>query len=195
MLSLFFITSTQSAISFLMAFYLHDILHFWPSQTGWVMVTNSVVIVMIAPIAGWLSDRMGSRLLCTAGSILIVISQFFIVIGCGFFDPAHHPSSDAFRIRVGILNSPNQSAILGSAPRDKVGTASGMNTTAARTGGAMGVALSATLFTDGLTAAGLSPLQVESLKVGALHPRFSSVHSTTRFTLSISLPCLPYSFP
>ena len=40
-----------------------------------------------------------------------------------------------------IFNSPNQSAILGSVPRDEVGTASGMNTTTARTGGAMGVAL------------------------------------------------------
>jgi hypothetical protein len=37
-----------------------------------------------------------------------------------------------------------------------------MNTTAARTGGAMGVALSATLFTYGLTSAGLTRAQVES---------------------------------
>jgi len=49
MLSLFFITSTQSAISFLMPFYLQNILHFSPSQMGWIIVASSVVIVMFAP--------------------------------------------------------------------------------------------------------------------------------------------------
>ena len=74
----FFITSTQSAISFLMPFYLQNILHYSPSQMGWIIVANSAVIVMIAPLAGWLSDRLGSRLLCTFGSIIIVIGQYFI---------------------------------------------------------------------------------------------------------------------
>ncbi len=78
MLSLFFITSTQSAISFLLPFYLQNILHFTPTQMGFIIIANSVVIVLVAPIAGWLSDRMGSRLLCTIGAALIVIGQFFI---------------------------------------------------------------------------------------------------------------------
>ncbi|HXG50309.1 MAG TPA: MFS transporter [candidate division Zixibacteria bacterium] len=163
MLSLFFITSTQSAISFLMPFYLQNILHFTPTQMGWILISNSVVIVLVAPVAGWMSDRMGSRLLCTAGAALIVVGQFFIgALGTG---------SSAARIIFPLLltglgwavfNSPNQSAILGSVPRDKIGVASGMNTTTARTGGAMGVALSASLFTYGLAAAGLSSAELES---------------------------------
>jgi EmrB/QacA subfamily drug resistance transporter len=163
MLSLFFITSTQSAISFLMPFYLQNILRFSASQMGWIMIANSVVIVMIAPIAGWLSDRMGSRLLCTVGSVLIVIAQFFIAsLGLDASIPRIIFPLVLTGLGWAIFNSPNQSAILGSVPRDKVGTASGMTTTAARTGGAMGVAISATLFTYGLAAAGLSPLQIES---------------------------------
>jgi len=163
MFSLFFITSTQSAISFLMPFYLQDVLRFSPTQMGWIIIANSAVIVLVAPIAGWLSDRMGSRLLCTIGSAIIVIGQFFI---------ASLPiDASIWRIIAPLLligfgwaifNSPNQSAILGSVPRDEVGTASGMNTTTARTGGAMGVALSATLFTYGLSAAGMSRAQIES---------------------------------
>jgi hypothetical protein len=78
MFSLFFITSTQSAISFLMPFYLQNVLHFSPTQMGWIIIANSVVIVMVAPIAGRLSDRAGSRLLCTIGSALIVVGQFFL---------------------------------------------------------------------------------------------------------------------
>jgi EmrB/QacA subfamily drug resistance transporter len=163
MLSLFFITSTQSAISFLMPFYLQNILHFSPTHMGWILIANSVVIVLIAPIAGWLSDRMGSRLLCTAGSALIVIGQFFIAsLGVDSSIPRIILPLLLIGLGWAIFNSPNQSAILGSVPRDKVGTASGMNTTTARTGGAMGVALSATLFTYGLAAAGLTRAQVES---------------------------------
>lgn len=163
MLSLFFITSTQSAISFLMPFYLQDVLRFSPTQMGWIIIANSVIIVMVAPIAGWLSDRMGSRLLCTVGSGIIVIGQFFIA---SLSIDASVPRIILPLLLIGfgwaIFNSPNQSALLGSVPRDKVGTASGMNTTTARTGGAMGVALSATLFTYGLAAAGMTRAQVES---------------------------------
>ena len=77
-LSLLFITSTQSAIQFLMPFYLQSIMGFTPSQMGWIIITNSIVIVMVAPIAGALSDRFGSRLLCTIGTSLVVLAQFLI---------------------------------------------------------------------------------------------------------------------
>ena len=163
MFSLFFITSTQSAISFLMPFYLQDVLRFSPTQMGWIIIANSAVIVLVAPIAGWLSDRMGSRLLCTIGSAIIVIGQFFIA-SLPIDASIWRIIAPLLLIGLGgaIFNSPNQSAILGSVPRDEVGTASGMNTTTARTGGAMGVALSATLFTYGLAAAGMSRAQIES---------------------------------
>jgi EmrB/QacA subfamily drug resistance transporter len=162
-LSLFFITSSQAAVSFLMPFYLQDILRFSPTQMGWIIIANSVVIVMIAPIAGWLSDRLGSRLLCTAGATLIVIGQFFIAT---LALDSSVPRIIAPLLLTGlgwaIFNSPNQSAILGSVPKDKFGTASAMNTTMARSGAAMGVALSATLFTYALAAAGLPSSAIES---------------------------------
>jgi hypothetical protein len=106
---------------------------------------------------------MGSRLLCTIGSGLIVIGQFFIAsLGIEASIPRIILPLLLIGLGWAIFNSPNQSAILGSVPRDKLGTASGMNTTTARTGGAMGVALSATLFTYGLAAAGLPRTQIES---------------------------------
>lgn len=190
MFSLFFITSTQSAISFLMPFYLQNILHYSPSQMGWIIIAGSVVIVIFAPVAGWLSDRLESRLLCTVGSGLIVIAQFFIAsLGLDSSIPRIIFPLMLSGLGWALFNSPNQSAILGSVPRDKVGAASGMNTTTARTGGAMGVALSATLFTYGLTAAGLSPLQIESPQSWGASPNIfvrsfnHTVHIVNFFTL------------
>lgn len=162
MFSLFFITSTQSAIGFLMPFYLQTVMGFSPSQMGWIIIANSVVIVMVAPVAGWMSDRFGSRLLCTMGSGFIVLGQFLIAsLGLGSSVPRIIFPLALSGLGWAIFNAPNQSAILGSVPRDKLGTASGMNSTTARTGGAMGIALSATLFTYGLAAAGLSRAQIE----------------------------------
>lgn len=162
-LSLFFITSTQSAISFLMPFYLQIIMGYTATQMGWIIITNSAVVVIMAPLAGWLSDRLGSRLLCTLGAALIVTGQYFIAFLT--------LESTAIRIMLPLVltglgwaafNSPNQSAILGSVPRDKIGSASGMSVTTARIGGATGTALSATLFTHGLTSAGLAQTEIES---------------------------------
>lgn len=190
MFSLFFITSTQSAISFLMPFYLQSILHFSPTHMGWIIIANSVVIVMVAPVAGWLSDRMGSRLLCTIGSGLIVVGQFLIAsLGLDSSIPRIIFPLLVNGFGWAIFNSPNQSAILGSVPRDKLGTASGMNTTTARTGGAMGVALSATLFTYGLAAAGMTHAQVESPQLWGEAPEIfvhsfnHTVHIVNIFTL------------
>ena len=189
-LSLFFITSTQSAISFLMPFYLQNILHYSATQMGWIIIANSVVIVLIAPIAGWLSDRMGSRLLCTVGSSVIVVGQFFIA-SLGLNPSVIRLIFPLAITGLGwaIFNSPNQSALLGSVPRDKLGTASGMNTTTARTGGAMGVSLSATLFTYGLAGAGLSRAQIEAPQSWGAAPEVfvesfnHTVHIVNIFTL------------
>jgi EmrB/QacA subfamily drug resistance transporter len=189
-LSLFFITSTQAAISFLMPFYLQNIRGFSPSQMGWLLIANSVVIVMFAPVAGWMSDRLGSRLLCTVGSGLIVIAQFFIAfLGLDSSIPQIIFPLALSGLGWAIFNSPNQSAILGSVPREKLGTASGMNTTAARTGGAMGVALCATIFTYGLATAGLTTSQIESPESWGVSPEIfvrsfnHTVHIVNFFTL------------
>ena len=57
---------------------LQSIMGFSPSKMGWIIIASSVMIVLVAPFAGWLSDRLGSRPLCTVGSSLIVIAQFFL---------------------------------------------------------------------------------------------------------------------
>jgi len=162
-LSLLFITSTQAAIQFLMPFYLQSIMGFTPSQMGWIIITNSIVIVMVAPIAGALSDRFGSRLLCTAGASLVVLAQFLIAS----LTRSSSVPSIMFPIALtglglAIFGSPNQSAILGSVPQDKVGGAAGMSVTTGRIGASCGVALATTLFTYGLSIGGLTPAQVQS---------------------------------
>jgi MFS family permease len=162
-LSLLFITGTQSAIAVLLPFYLQNVMGFTPTQMGWIVIANSVVIIMVAPIAGGLSDRFGSRLLCSIGATIIVIGQFLIA--------SLDRQSTVFQIVFpqaltglgwAVFNSPNQSAILGTVPRDKVGAASGMTVTTARIGAVIGIALSGVLLTQGLYSGGMPSEQIES---------------------------------
>jgi MFS family permease len=114
-------------------------------------------------VAGWLSDRFGSRLLCTTGCALIAIAQLLIsTVGLDTAVPRIVIALAIQGLGWALFNSPNQSAILGAVPMDRVGSASGMVATAARTGGAMGVALSATLFSSVMHAVGVSREQIET---------------------------------
>ena len=68
---------------------------------------------------------------------------------------------------------------------EKIGASAGMIATTARTGGAMGVALSATLFGYLLSAAGLSGGQIESPESWRAAPEiFMGAFSTTIFVLN-----------
>src|SRR4029453_8375062 len=90
---------------------------------------------------------LGSRLLCTVGVGVIAVAQIFLA--------TLDLHSSLLRIMLplviwgigwALFKAPNQSPILSAVSQDRMGAAAGMIATTARTGGALGVALSATLF-------------------------------------------------
>ena len=160
-LSLFLVSATLSAINFLLPFFLQNLLGYSPSQVGWIIVADSVIIMIMAPIAGALSDRLGSRLLCTVGCAVVAVAQFFLAT----LDLHSSLIRIIFPLALwgvgwALFNAPNQSSILGAVNPEKIGAAAGMIATTARTGGAMGVALSATVFGYLLSVAGMSGSQI-----------------------------------
>jgi EmrB/QacA subfamily drug resistance transporter len=162
-LSLFLITLSLSAINFLLPFYLQNFLGYSPSQMGWIIIADSLIIMFMAPIAGTLSDRLGSRLLCTIGCAVVVIAQFFVgSLGLESSLPRIMLPLALWGVGWALFNAPNQSATLGAVSHDKLGAAAGMIATTARTGSAMGVAMAGTIFSSLLTAAGLSPAETQS---------------------------------
>jgi len=162
-LSLFFLTASQSAISVLIPFYLQNLMGFTPTQMGWILIGGSVVIIFVAPIAGRLSDRFGSRILCSLGAALMISGQYLIG-SLTLQSTLFQMILPQLLIGLGwaLFNSPNQSAIMSTVSRDKVGAASGMTLTTARIGGAIGIALSGAIMTHALGSSGLTPAQIES---------------------------------
>ncbi|HEY7714529.1 MAG TPA: MFS transporter [Candidatus Binatia bacterium] len=184
--SLFLVAGTLSAINFLLPFYLQYLLGYSPSQVGWIIVADSLVIMIMAPIAGALSDRLGSRLLCTIGCAIVALAQFFLA--------SLDIHASLLRIMVplviwgvgwALFNAPNQSSILGAVSPEKIGAGAGMIATTARAGGAMGVALSATLFGHLVAAAGFSSTQIGDPENWRAAPEtFMDAFSTTIYVLN-----------
>jgi MFS family permease len=127
------------------------------------LIGGSAVIIVLAPVAGRLSDRFGSRILCSVGAAIMIIGQYFIG-SLTLRSTVFQMIFPQLLIGLGwaLFNSPNQSAIMSTVPRDKVGAASGVTLTTGRIGGAMGIAISGAMMTYALGANGLTPAQIES---------------------------------
>jgi MFS family permease len=133
--------------TFLMPFYLIDGLGHSASQTGLIVAVVSLITLMIAPLSGWLSDKIGFRLLCTVGMSLMCLALFSI-------SRLNIESSTTdvvlklvvFGIGSGLFQSPNNSSIIGSSPKNRLGTASAMIATSRQVSISLGTAISGTVF-------------------------------------------------
>jgi MFS family permease len=102
-----------------------------------------------APISGALSDKIGSRFLSTSGMVLIGVGLFLLSRLTGSSSNIQILLSLAVTgLGTGIFISPNTSALMGSAPRDRQGIASGILATARNLGMVLGVGMAGAIFTS-----------------------------------------------
>ena len=111
----------------LMPFYAENVLGYDPQQTGLLMATVPVALGTIAPVSGSLSDRFGSRPITVAGLAMLTVG--FLAVSS--LDAETTTLGYVLRflpvgLGMGMFQSPNNSAIMGAAPRDRLGIASGM---------------------------------------------------------------------
>jgi len=144
----------------LLPFYLQDALGRSQVETGLLMTPWPLATAIVAPLSGRLADRYPAGLL---GSIGLAI--FALGLGALALMPAAPSVLDiAWRmmfcgVGFGIFQSPNNRAIIDSAPRERSGGASGMLGTARLLGQTMGAALAALMLgilAEQATAAGLA---------------------------------------
>ena len=116
-------------------------------QTGLLLTPWPLAVAVIAPFTGRLSDRYPAGLLGGCG--LAVMAAGLALLG---LLPAHPATSDiVWRMLIcgigfGFFNTPNNRAILTSAPPTRAGAASGMQATSRLLGQSMGAALVALMF-------------------------------------------------
>jgi len=100
------------------------------------------VMGLVSPLAGWLSDRVGTRPLATLGLGVITVG-YLLVGGLRLDTPAweYLLRIACLGLGMGLFQAPNNSAILGAVPRQQLGTASGLLSLSRHLGQATGVAL------------------------------------------------------
>ncbi len=139
----------MAANTFLLPFYLIDGLAHSASTTGLLLATVPLTTLVIGPPSGWLSDKIGSRLLCTVG-ITLIFMALFLLSGL----EAESSNADillrlvVLGVGIGMFSSPNNSSIMGSVPRDKLSTASAMIATGRQIGMSIGIAIAGSIFTN-----------------------------------------------
>jgi len=131
----------------LMPFYLENVLGYTPSEVGLLLAVVPIGLGISAPLSGSLSDRFGTRPITVIGLAVLVIGYYalsslkvdssaagyilrFLPIGIG----------------MGIFQSPNNSAIMGTASRQRLGVVSGILAMTRTLGQTTGIALLGTLW-------------------------------------------------
>ena len=137
------------AVIFLLPYYLIHGRDFSPAQAGLILTAQPIVMALIAPISGSLSDKIGSRLL-TALGMLTVSGGMVMLSFAGASSPTEHIIAGLAVVGLGmaLFASPNNSALMGSAPGHRRGIAAGMLATARNVGMVLGIGLAGAILTS-----------------------------------------------
>jgi EmrB/QacA subfamily drug resistance transporter len=147
-LSLLLFAITGAVLTFLLPFYMQDVLHHSPSFMGLLFLAAPILTMTLAPVAGHLTDRIGPRLPASLG--LSVIMGGFVIgillkVDSHWMMPALLLACTG--IGQGFFNTPNQTAIIASVPQDYRGFATGLVQMVFGLGSLVGISLGGALLT------------------------------------------------
>ncbi len=131
----------------LIPFYLERVKGFEPQTVGLFLIIFPVLMFIIAPLSGRISDRIGSRLLTTFG-MSVLVAGLYLLSGVGI------GASNEYIVLclvlmgggVAVFNTPNSSAMMGAVSPHQRAIVSGIISTSRNIGMSMGIAISTALF-------------------------------------------------
>lgn len=133
--------------SILLPFFLQEILKYNALLTGLLILPYSVTLSFIAPVAGRLSGKYGSRYLTLAGPIVFITALLMFTLydkNCAMWQIVL--ASGIMGIGNGLFQSPSNNAIMTSVTPNELGLASGILALSRNMGNILGVAVTITLF-------------------------------------------------
>jgi EmrB/QacA subfamily drug resistance transporter len=143
----FVVSFSMLAMFFFMALYMQNILGYSPLEAGIRFLPSTVVIIVAAPIAGRLTDRIGARLPIAVGLTLVAIALFLqsrVTVDTTY--AALLPTFSLMGLGIGLTMSPMSTAAMNAVDVTKAGLASGILSMSRMVGGTFGVAAVGALF-------------------------------------------------
>ena len=129
--------------TFLLPFLLEQGSGFSPLEAGLLLTPIPIMTALVAPFSGSLSDRIGQRLPASIGIATMAVGLLSLTqLPTSFAIPDLVWRLALIGIGQGLFMSPNSSAVLGSVPHRRIGTASGTLAQARIDGQAFGIAIS-----------------------------------------------------
>ncbi|MGX4694557.1 DHA2 family efflux MFS transporter permease subunit [Streptomyces sp. JNUCC 63] len=134
---------------FLLSQYLQGVLGYSPTQAGLRMLPWTGMPMLIAPVAGYLSDRIGGRPVVVAGLFLQAagLAYYAFVVATDVSYAAQLPALITSGIGMSLYFAPASGLVMSSVRSQEQGIASGANNALREVGGALGIAVMSSIFT------------------------------------------------
>lgn len=147
--------SANAAVYFIIPFYLLAGRQVSPQYAGFILAALPVMSIVLTPLSGMLSDRIGSRKPTVAGMLVLTVG-LLLLSRLSQTVPLWHVTLSLMVCGVGFgfFVTPNNSRLLGAAPRNRQGIASGVLAEARCVGMVLGVGISGAIYTTVLHHAG-----------------------------------------
>jgi EmrB/QacA subfamily drug resistance transporter len=143
---------------FILPFYLQLVLKLSSTMVGLLMMVHPIGMGIIAPLAGSLSDRFGSRLISLFGLITIAAGCLALsTVREGMTPLQFFPRTLLFGIGMGLFQAPNNNAVMSTVPADRLGIGSGLLVLSRTLGQTTGLPLMGALFTSSVLIVGGLP--------------------------------------
>jgi EmrB/QacA subfamily drug resistance transporter len=129
-------------VFFFVSLYMQNVLGYSAVQAGAAFLPMTILVILVAPMAGKISDRLGSRSLMTAGMVLVAAQlAYFSQLGADatFWDLL--PALIIGGIGIPLTMTPGAAAVTRSVPVEKAGVGSAVLNAFRQVGGSMGIAL------------------------------------------------------
>ncbi|WP_375103419.1 MFS transporter [Paenibacillus sp. RS8] len=142
----FLVFTANFCFNIIAPFYAQNMLNLSPFEAGFLLMLLPICMVVVAPISGALSDKIGSEFLTFAGLVVMVIAQFGLA--------ALHEGSSVVLVGVwiamlgigsGLFQSPNNSLVMSKVPRTQLGSAGSVNSLVRNVGMVVGITIATTI--------------------------------------------------
>src|SRR5512132_1815330 len=164
---MFLVGLAMFGIFFYNSLFLQNILGYGAIKTGATFLPMTVLIILIAPLAGKLSDRIGPRWLMGAGMTLLTGSLLlFATLDAASSWWAILPGLLVGGIGMAITMAPTTAAAMSSVPVDKAGVGSAVINSMRQVGGSLGIAVMGALVATSVSVSPIDPRYAEEVVSG-----------------------------
>ncbi|MER6124418.1 DHA2 family efflux MFS transporter permease subunit [Streptomyces sp. NPDC001795] len=134
---------------FLLSQFMQGVLGYSPTQAGLRMLPWTGMPMLVAPVAGILSDRIGGRPVVAAGLFLQAVGLGYMasVVTTDVSYTAQLPALIISGIGMALFFAPASNLVMSSVRPQEQGIASGANNALREVGGALGIAVMSSIFT------------------------------------------------